>query len=235
VNEDTGLVMLVPSRGRPQNVVDLMDACMDITTVDTQLAVIVDDDDPLLQNYHGLLKGNQFAELVVVPKQRIGPPAKICQILNWYAPLFAARHPYVGFMGDDHRPRTKGWDEELTLALDRPGVAYGNDLFQQQNLPTACVISSELVLALGYMCPPPCHHLFLDDFWKLLGATAGNLAYLPDVVVEHCHPGAGKAEWDAGYTYSMSIETMDGDRQRYNQFLSTDWPVDKQRVEALRG
>ena len=234
MNEDTLLVMLVPSRGRPQNVVDLIDACTDITTTNTQLAVIVDDDDPMLPGYQGLLRHQEFAELVVAPKQEIPTPGKIGQILNVIALNYTGCHPYVGFLGDDHRPRTKGWDWRLIEMLDRPGVAYANDLFQRANLPTSCVISSELIQALGYMCPPTCEHLFLDDFWKLLGNTAGNLAYLPDVVVEHCHPAAGKAAWDAGYEYSMGRATMDGDRQRYTEFLNGPWLRDKQRVEALR-
>ena len=234
MNEDTMLVMLVPSRGRPDNVAALVRACMDITTTDTQLAVLVDDDDPLLPAYQELRIG-EFAELVIARKALIPAPAKISQILNYFAPVYAQKHPYVGFMGDDHRPRTGGWDAALIQALDRPGVAYGNDLFQQARLPTSCVISSELVRATGYMCPPSCEHLFLDDFWKLLGSTAGNLAYLPDVVVEHCHPAAGKAGWDAGYEYSMARATMGADRRRYEEFLNWPWPRDKQRVEALSG
>lgn len=232
MNEDTLLAMLVPSRGRPGKVAELVEACMGITTVSTQLAVIVDDDDPALPGYQELELGD-FAELLVIDKTALPAPAKIAQILNWAGPSYAGRHSYVGFMGDDHRPRTKGWDEALIQALDRPGVAYGNDLFQQQNLPTSCVISSEIVQALGYMCPPLCEHLFLDNFWMLLGHITGNLAYLKDVVVEHCHPAAGKADWDPGYQYSMARDTMDRDRAAYEKFLSGRWLADRLKVQAL--
>lgn len=234
MNEDTQLAMLVPSRGRPQKVAELLESCMNITTTDTQVAVLVDDDDPALPEYQSLQYG-QFAELVVVPKLLIPAPRKLGQILNRYGPMYARRHPYVGFMGDDHRPRTKGWDAQLIQALDKPGVAYGNDLLQGPNLPTACVVSSELILALGYMSPEPCEHLFLDNFWKQLGMTAGNLVYLKDVVVEHVHPAAGKTGWDEGYQRSMSRELMDADAGRYQEFLRTTWPQSRMRLEQAVG
>jgi hypothetical protein len=233
MNKDTQLVMLVPSRGRPGNIAELLDACMQTTTTDTQVAVLVDSDDPALPGYRAINYGG-FAELWEADKQELPPPGKLCQILNAYAPGVAAHRPYVGFMGDDHRPRTRSWDARLMQALDRTGVSYGNDLLQGANLPTMCVISSALISALGYMCPPPCEHLYLDNFWKLLGTTAGNLAYLPDVVVEHCHPAAGKAPMDAGYAYSTSAETMTADHDRYEKFLAGPWLRDKKKVEPAR-
>ncbi len=213
---------------------DLLDACMGITTTDTQIAVIVDSDDPALPAYRALPLGG-FAELVVADKSVIPAPAKIGQILNHFVPIFAKQHPYIGFMGDDHRPRTKDWDALLVQALDRPGVAYGNDLLQGERLPTECVISSEVINALGFMNPPGCDHLYLDDFWKLLGKTAGNLAYLPDVIVEHLHPGGGKAAVDAGYAYSMARETIDHDREQFEAYVNGRWQTDRRKVEALRG
>jgi hypothetical protein len=46
---------------------------------------------------------------------------------------------------------------------------------------------------------PGCIHLFFDNFVKQLGIDIGVLKYLPDVIIEHLHPVAGKAEMDEGY------------------------------------
>jgi hypothetical protein len=46
---------------------------------------------------------------------------------------------------------------------------------------------------------PGCIHLYFDNFVKQLGIDLSALIYLPDVIIEHLHPVAGKAEMDEGY------------------------------------
>jgi hypothetical protein len=46
---------------------------------------------------------------------------------------------------------------------------------------------------------PGCIHLFFDNFVKQLGLDLNYLKYLPNVIIEHLHPVAGKAEMDEGY------------------------------------
>jgi hypothetical protein len=103
------LIMLCPSRGRPGNITELR-AAWDQVTDHAELLVAVDDDDPALPGY-------QDARVLSSPR-RLGP------ILNTLAAEAAAGYDAVGFLGDDHRPRTPGWDTRLLAALDgRPGVA----------------------------------------------------------------------------------------------------------------
>src|ERR1022692_4739674 len=66
-------------------------------------------------------------------------------------------------MGDDHLPRTPGWDRLLLdgLADMGGGFAYGNDLYQGEILPTAVAVSSPIVAALGWMCLPALNHMFV--------------------------------------------------------------------------
>ena len=145
----------------------------------------------------------------------------------------APRYEAVGFLGDDHRPRTPGWDTRLLAALDgRPGVAYGDDLHQGGRLPTAVVISSAIIRTLGYMVPPGQDHLYLDDFWRQLGLDLGRLEYVPDVIVEHCHPNAGKAPWDDGYERVNSPAQNTADSAAYARFMSSAWPEDLARLRA---
>jgi hypothetical protein len=162
--------------------------------------------------------------------QRIGP------ILNRIAPGLARRYTYVAFMGDDHLPRTARWDEELVKALDgRPGVAYGNDLWQGANLPTMALVSAELVLGLGFFVPPPLEHLYLDDFWKMLGLSVGNLAYRDDVVIEHLHPMAGKAADDPTYQAANSGEQKRRDGEEFARYRNLRWETDLRRLKEYLG
>jgi hypothetical protein len=94
------------------------------------------------------------------------------------------------------------------------------------------VISSVIIRALGYMVPPGLEHLYLDDFWKRLGQDLGHLEYLPDVIIEHCHPNAGKATWDDGYERVNSPGQNAWDRAAYGAFLGGRWPGELARLRA---
>ncbi len=122
----------------------------------------------------------------------------------------------IAFMGDDHRPRTKGWDTAYLEALAaKPGMVFGNDRIQGMNLPTHVAMSASLVRALGHMAPPTLTHMYVDDYWLQLGLAADCLTYLPDVTVEHLHPYAGTAEVDAGYLRVNAREMFDRDEKAF--------------------
>lgn len=118
---------------------------------------------------------------------------------------------HVGFMGDDHRVRTRGWDRLLVEAAGPIGIAYGDDLLQGAALPTAVVMGADIVRALGQMVPPTLRHLFVDDYWKALGLGMGRLTYVPEVVIEHLHPSAGKAEMDESYAVTNHPDRYESD------------------------
>ena len=229
---DVNLVVVVPSRARPGNARRLAAAFRQTADFDsTDLVFAVNDDDPDLRAYQELSDEDPWAGLTVVPEGlRVGP------ILNAVTAAMAPFSAYLGFMGDDHLPRTAGWDKALCAALDgEAGVAYGNDLHQGENLPTACVISSLLVRTLGFFVPPTLEHLYLDDFWKLLGVTT-RLAYRPDVIIEHLHPEARKAPVDETYRQAgLSQELMAADGLRWQQWLWQEWPACYDRPKKVAG
>jgi hypothetical protein len=223
---DLPLVYLVPTRGRPQGALHLTEAWRSTGTGCAALVLVVDDDDPELDRYRDI----GWPHLIVGPRLRLGGT------LNWLAPRAAELGAQaVGFMGDDHRPRSLGWDTALLGALraSGPGVAYGNDLFQAGRLPTAVAISGEIVEALGFYVPPGMVHLYLDDWWRHLGEALGALTYLPDVVIEHLHPAAGKGQWDPGYLEVNSTDAYQADHQRWQAYLHGRWPDDLARLHKV--
>lgn len=214
------LAMIVPSRGRPQNIADLIQAFSATGSTITDLIVAVDDDDPTLDQYRAVCARRPSVELAVGPRVRLGPT------LNQVAAVAASDDPvghrggyrWVGFMGDDHRPRTDGWDRTMTDACGIFGMAYADDLFQRANLPTEIVMTSNIVRALGHMSLPGLVHMFIDNYWLHLGAALDCITYLPDVVVEHVHPAAGKAPLDAGYGEAEGY--FDGDRAVFDAWFN---------------
>jgi len=211
------ITVLVPSRGRPGNIEQLIDAWVSTAAGGyAELVVIVDDDDPHVAAYQAVDYPAEFAELVIGPRLRLGGT------LNHYAPAAAYRSLAVGFLGDDHRPRSMRWDQTIyeTVAAGRHVVAYGNDLIQGPALPTAVFLSSSIINTVGYFVPPGMTHLFLDNYWRRLGETLGSLRYLPDVIIEHVHPIAGRAAWDDGYTEVNAPAVWTADETRFSQYVA---------------
>lgn len=217
------LTMLVPSRGRPDNIVRLRDAFAETCTDETEFVVYIDKDDPTLDQYCEI----EGIDLVVGPPRRIGP------LLNYYAPLEAEECFAVGFMGDDHVPHTVGWDTRIlnTLASEGVGVAYGNDLLQGEQLCTAVVMTSNIVNTLGYFVLPGALHLFLDNFWMSIGRGIGKLFYFDDIIIEHVHPAAGKTEWDDGYTIANNSTTWSSDEEAYKKYMTNQYLIDIDKLK----
>lgn len=207
------LVILVPSRGRPQNIEDLLFSLQETKTA-SELIVIVDDDDETLDQYIEL-----GCKIMMIAKQGKG----MARALNFAANVFKDDYRHFAFIGDDHRPRTEYWDQKLINALDEvgTGIAYGDDLLQGENLPTAVAMSGDIVRALGGMVPPGFIHLYLDNFWMQLGKDLKSFIYLPDVIIEHLHPVAGKAQWDENYRSVNAEEVYSADAKAFDEYIKS--------------
>jgi hypothetical protein len=206
---------VVPSRGRPGAVHEMAQVFADTCTARTRLVFAVDDDDPVGSEY--------LREAIGCADIRSDSASTMVEALNKAAAAIAngEEPPYaIAFMGDDHRPRTKGWDSQYLEALRRmgSGLVYGNDLLQGEQLPTQVAMTTDIVRALGWMAPPVLRHMYVDNFWRDLGVHAGCIRYLPEVIVEHVHPVAGKAEMDAGYERVNAEEVYSADLAAYTQF-----------------
>lgn len=214
------MIVIVPTRKRPQNIADLIEACAEtITDPRTFIRVVVDgEDDPdIADEYQRIFdeSPHPFWSMQFSPRRRLGPT------LNIVSAVWAYTRGACGFMGDDHRPRTKGWDEKISNHIsDNPlSVVYGNDLVQGESLPTAAFMCSTLISRLGYMVPPTITHLYVDNFWRVLGERLGTLTYFEDVIIEHLHPSAGTAEMDVSYEESNSKERYDADEAAYVAYV----------------
>ncbi|HEY9370048.1 hypothetical protein [Streptomyces sp.] len=222
------LLMLVPSRGRPSAVAELAHAWAATSKGAADLLVVVDDDDPELPRYRDL--GVNLRVHVSSGSRGIVP------VLNAAAVEAAGRHRMVGFMGDDHRPRTAGWDKRIVDQLNqlKTGIVYGDDLLRGEALPTAVAMTSDIIRALGYMAPPALKHLFVDNVWYDLGHALDRIRYLPDVTIEHLHPAIGKGQWDDLYRELNAESTYGQDRDAYDAYnASGEFSADVDKVRQF--
>lgn len=202
------MLMVCPSRHRPENVLRLI-AAWDDTGATSDLLVRTDDDEPAYA-----LPSRPWLRLERGPRLRLGPT------LNEVVLAHVRDYDAIGFLGDDHVPRTQGWDALLADALTDMGggVVYGDDLFQGEALATAVVMSTDLISALGWFAVPGCTHMYLDNGWMTVGRSLNRLRYVPDVVIEHMHYLANKSAEDNLYREVNANTMYAHDQQAFSDY-----------------
>jgi hypothetical protein len=201
------VLVIVPTRSRPDNSLAFAETFFAHSTC-SDLLFGLDDDDP-----------EDYPRIPGVIYE-VNPRLRVIGTLNLLATKYMNHYEYLAFLGDDHYARTPGWDRLLVEAIaDIPhGVAYGNDLFMGENLPTAVLMKSSIVRTLGYMAPPTLTHLYPDNFWLEIGKGLGSIRYLGHVIIEHMHYTIGKAEPDAVYLEANSNDNLYGDAVAFEAY-----------------
>jgi len=223
------LLLIVPSRGRPASVARLVQALGQTVTTEAELALALDDDDPTRHEAEGAARSSLFPVSVYQGRRQTWA-GWTNDIAVRAAPGFRA----VCSLGDDHVPLTSGWDRLLLDAIEKAGgtgFAYPNDLLQGYRLPTAVVVSSDIVRALGWLCEPSLKHYYADAVWKALGDEAGCIRYLPYVAIEH-HHHARTGQTDD--TYAEAQAHWLPDTAAYRAWCQTRKNADVLKIKALQ-
>lgn len=222
------LLVITPSRGRPGRLAEMLDAALGLSEAGTDVAVALDDDDPAPYGFLDAAAGPR------VLRHR-GPRDTLTGWTNRLAREHAGEYGAFASLGDDHVPRTAGWDRLLlgaVAAMGGTGIAYGNDLIWGADLPTAPVVSADVAGALGWLALPCCAHMCIDLAWKDIGAVAG-IRYVPEVTVEHVHWSKVPSRLDE--TYREAEARHERDREAYAAWRAGGMAADLARVAALRG
>jgi hypothetical protein len=226
------LTVYVPTKGRPDKIYDFETQFYKTTTINTRAVFVLSTNDPMFDKYKQLQYISDTPYIEVTPNK----PGFVDPLNLGYLQDRRRVYSYaVGFMGDDHMPRTKGWDQRMVNELISmgSGFVYADDGFQHEAIPTQVVMTADIPLALGYMTYPGLWHLYADNFWLDLGKAIGKIKYLPDVLIEHMHPAAGKARQDKGYDFSGAYTLDLRDKQAYNNYLNNELSVDAQKLRNM--
>lgn len=221
------VLALCPTRGRPNAAAATL-ASFQATAVDpaSRLVFIVDADDPELEAYRLIPDAVLH---VIAPTGTMGGALTVAGRDQGLLGDASS----VGMIGDDNRFRTRAWDVILdSWLVDHGGLAYGDDGFQHERLPTSWWIARPWVDAFGIVWPE-LRHYWMDNWWLELGRGAGAVRYFPDVSIEHLHPLAGKASADA--IYQRGELNGRGDQQRFQAWLHNGRRADVARAVAILG
>ena len=199
------------------------------TSKRSSLRLLLDNDDPMLDEYLATIKGRVS---YVISLQDT-----ITNLVNDNWKYSAECFQWFSVTNDDFVYQTDGWDEKLLASLETygggTGIAYGNDLLQGVRMPTTSIVSRDIVEALGWLQMPRLIHLFGDNVWSHIGKKAECLFYRPDVVIEHRHFHSRKSLEDATYQITNSKQMYDADKANYIKWLYTESPADIDKVRAV--
>jgi hypothetical protein len=220
---NTNLVIL-PTRSRPDNAERCINALKEHSVMSDFVIAIDDDQSDLYPRLDGVT-------------YEVNPRLRMNGTLNLVANKYADKYETIFFLGDDHLVQTPSWDEYLTKAIAHKGygLAYGNDLLQKHHLATAVMMSTNIIKAVGYMAPPKLVHLYMDNYWMILGQRLGTLWYFDNVIIEHLHPVAGKVEWDEQYREANSNEVANADRMELHRYMEEDFAGELEKITTALG
>lgn len=186
--------LLCPTRGRPRNVIRMIESVLGLASHEVEIVLYVDSDD---QQTINMLSNIHFLEVTPF----IGPRITLSQMWNECAKI--ARYDILGLSDDDVVYRTMNWDELIIKAFkkceDKILLVHGRDGIHDQNLGTHPFIHRRWVDTVGYFVPPYFSGDYADTWLNHVADNLGRRKYIPELYTEHMHPAIGKAPMDTTY------------------------------------
>ena len=221
---DMNLLLICPTRGRLERCRKMVESFVATKPTRSHLLLATDLDDPV---FYSQLEGGRVLH-VSTPRMRLAGS------LNYHAQIISASA--YAMLNDDVVFRTPDWEAKVEAAFQRGAVVvYGDDGLNGEKLCCFPFVDARAVKAVGHFAPPGLVHLCIDNYWLDVGTALGRIKYLPDVVIEHEHPIAKKAEWDDGYAEANLSPQAQRDLLVYRHYRQHSLPGDVQKIaEALR-
>lgn len=213
------ITIIVPTRGRPASIAPILESWRETGAFSdgAELLLVIDSNDPHREWYRAEIEGApEYGEGVSCSIESTWRP--LVPKLNRVAVVEASlSNRPIGFMGDDHRPRTPGWAGQYISVLKEmgTGVISCPDGFRKDDLPTQWAMTADIVRSLGRMVPARVEHMYCDNSVRDLATSAGCYRWVASLLIEHLHPLAGKAEWDQGYRTVNDVRQYSADMTRY--------------------
>jgi hypothetical protein len=206
--------LLLPSRGRPQQLVELWHTV--VATADDlddiEMVVRVDDDD---SSYDDLRSRGTRGQIHFIEGQRLNE-----MTVYWNDTWVKAHGDIFMHCADDIRFREPGWDLRVKLHVDqlppdRIGMVYGRDGAHDMNLATHGFITREWTNVVGYFLPPYFSCDWADQWIFDVAGLIGRRVYDPLIFNEHMHPALGKGELDQTHRDRLERDVRDNNTQRW--------------------
>lgn len=215
---DTKISLLVPTRGRPENVMRLIESIHSTALCRPEIIIRYDSDDhtsrkltELLKEYTSAIPDWDYSITV------IGGPRKT-MTSYWNDCAKEATGDILMFAADDICFRTKGWDSLVRRTFDEHPdkmiFVHGDDGHWGNQFGTHGFLHRKWVDTLGYVLPPYFSSDFGDTWVNEVADSIGRRVFLP-IFIEHMHPLWGKAKTDKTYEERLARGAQDNVKELY--------------------
>ena len=204
--------ILLPTRNRPDKLQRMVNSVREVSTVQPEIIVYIDDDDKVS------LPMAEKLDLTTI----IGP--RITMTDYWNKCYEKATSDIVMQAGDDIVFKTLGWDVMVEQAFseceDKILLVHGDDLDPnfRSRFGTHSCLHRRWIETLGYFIPPYFSSDNGDRWLMEIADFLGRRKYLP-YVTEHLHFRTGKAEMDSTYTERLQRHRKDNPNQLYTDMF----------------
>lgn len=188
MNSGNKILLLLPTRSRPENVERFYKFWKENSSGLNDVVVLVDRDDERIEEYY---KFDQ-KKFIIVANDRMN----LVQKLNFGWKLNNNLSDIIGFVGDDTIIETKDWDQKVVekfKELGKYGMLYPNDGYNKHNVPNHIFVTRQWCETLGWFAYPGLNHLFIDKVWQMIGIEMnkskvdGKYFHAMDIVIRHLH------------------------------------------------
>lgn len=149
----TDLLIICPSYKRPDQARELYDSFLRTKKADSRLRFAVWNQD----------RGYEDLPASFITQEKMTPRTNVLAL--WAA----ERCKYIGWVADDNRFETDGWDTEVIRALETTPIVFCNDQVSPGSKPSHVFMDSRIVKSLGRLIHPDLKSTFFDDVWANLG------------------------------------------------------------------
>lgn len=212
---------LIPSKGRPELLKRCLNACVE-TGMTTPGQVLLHYKEPLMAEYLKIELPKDWTWFILEhdpedPVESLGRALRV-----WYKNHkdFISTCEWVGWLNDDHIPKTHNWDKLMISQLKKFSIISPNDNWQApKRMCGPTLYSGELIRTVGYIYPPKLNHMYIDDLWEQIGSALGIWVTVMDVIVEHDHWSKHKKP-DQTTAYGESF--LFKDKDIFTKWITTD-------------
>lgn len=195
------ILLVMPTRGRPWAALESIASAMKNSTEPSMVKIVVCCDDDDFYGRFGLFTHCSNVSTVVCPRRRF------VEWLNAAFLHYQYNCEWIGWLSDDIRYTTPGWDS--ILREHKELVVWGHDGYQNEKMATHPWIRTVIPKSLGYLLPKELVHGPADLFIQELATEIGSIAYEPRITTEHLHPDAGKGTVDQTYLDARAVIAND--------------------------
>ncbi len=184
-----------------------------VTTEEVSLIFCCDSDDPTL---------GQYPTPIIVGEPTGDPTGP----LN--AAALASGASIVGFLGDDTRFETVGWDVQVIKAMTEPAFCWGSD-GHDHPWPSTVFITKSIVDALGYMVPPTLRRGFFDVAWVNLARLTRTEKVIP-AMFRHDNSAGDPKSPNFKPSHQVPPHVIASDESAFNHWMANDMKRDAQKI-----